>query len=324
MKIRVLTAADLLQVLPMPVAIDAMKQAFTELSSGAAVVPQRLSLSVPDVGGVTLVKPALTGGGLGAKLVSVFPRNHGRDLPVTPGIAIALDRETGMPVGICEGTYLTALRTGAAVGAATDLLAREGAAVAAVIGCGGQAPTQLIALDAVRPFELIRIYDRNPGRARALADELQAQLRARIEPVENAERAVEEADVVTTVTTSSSPVFDGHRLQPGVHINGVGSFTPNMQELDIATVRRARVFVDSRAAATAEAGDLIRAAQAGATVVDDWIEIGEVISGVHMGRRNDEEITLFKSVGNAVQDVTAVAWALARAATADVGQLVEL
>ena len=324
MKIRLLTASDLRQVLPMSVAIEAMKEAYIELSSCTAVVPQRLAIPVADVSGTTLVKPALTSDGLGAKLVSVFPGNRELGKAVTPGLVVALDRETGFPIGICEGTYLTALRTGAAVGAASDLLANPDISVAAVIGCGGQSRTLIEAIDGVRNLEIIRLYDRHLDLAAGVVSEMQGGVEARLEPVATSAEAVEGAGLVCTITTSATPVLDGCDLQPGCHVNGIGSFTPQMQELDIETVRRSRIFVDSLSAVKAEAGDLLAAEKAGATDSSQWIEIGDVARGVLPGRGSADEVTLFKSVGVAVQDVKAAAWALERAAAADVGVLVEL
>jgi ornithine cyclodeaminase len=327
MKLRLLRAEDLRRALPMPAAVAAMKQAFAALSSGRATVPQRVAVAVEDEGAVTLVMPALLRDeprGLGAKLVSVFPGNAGRGKPVVTGLVVALDPATGEPAAICDGTFLTAWRTGAASGAATDLLARQDARVAAVFGCGAQARTQALAIDAVRELELLRVYARTPESVARFVAEMAPRVRASMVAAASPDEAVDGAEIVCAATSSPRPVFDGRRLAAGVHVNGVGSFTPEMQEVDAETVRRSRVFVDQRQAALAEAGDLVIAVRDGATDPADWIEIGEVAAGSQPGRQTSEDLTFFKSVGVAVQDVAAVAAALVRAEALGLGTEIEL
>lgn len=324
MKLRLLTGADLEALLPMPVAVQAMRTAFLELARGEAEVPQRMALSVPEQMGVALVKPALTADGLGAKLVSVFPDNRSQGLEVTTGIVVLLDRATGHPLGLCDGTVLTALRTGATSALATDLLARREVRAAALIGCGGQARTQALAVEAVRDLATLTVFAPTRTSMERFAEEMQPRLRARIELATTADEAIAGAELVCTATTSSTPVFDGRRLRAGTHVNAIGSFTSEMRELDRETVRRARVYVDSRAAALAEAGELLHARRAGATRVEHWTEIGEVLAGERPGRRDDQEVTLFKSVGLAVQDIKAATVALRRAAEQGIGMVVEL
>lgn len=324
MKLRLLSAADLDQVIPMGDAIEVMKEAFADLSLGRSRAPQRLAIEVSEAAGTALIKPAITQTALGAKLVSVFPGNRQRGLPVTSGLMVLLDLGTGIPIGLCDGTFLTALRTGAATGAATDLLARRESRVAALIGCGGQAAAQVQALACVRELEEIRVYARTQARVEAFVARLQVQVPMRLRAAESAADAVDGADIVCAVTTSLAPVFDGRSLASGTHVNGLGSFTPEMQELDRETVLGARVFVDSRATAETEAGELIAAMRAGQTSPAEWTEIGEVAAGVRPGRLASAEITLSKSVGVAIQDVAAAAVAFERATEAGIGQMVEL
>jgi ornithine cyclodeaminase/alanine dehydrogenase-like protein (mu-crystallin family) len=189
----------------------------------------------------------------------------------------------------------------------------------AVIGCGAQARTQAIAIDAARSLKEIRVYAPRPERVQAFIAELQPQVKAKLVAVASSAEAVREADVICAATTSSQPVLDGNLIRPGAHINGVGSYTLQMQEVDAATVRRAQVFVDSRAAALAEAGDLVSAH----TSPSDWTEIGEVAAGLKPGRQSPDEITFFKSVGVAVQDVAAASAALAEAKRLGLGKVVE-
>jgi ornithine cyclodeaminase/alanine dehydrogenase-like protein (mu-crystallin family) len=344
MKLTLLSADDLRAALPMPAAIEAMKSAFAALSTGRADVPLRLALSVPQAGGTSLFMPAyvppngalgaagaspshasadaLHDGALGAKIVSIFPRNAERGRPMIHGLVVVLDAETGEPVALCDGTFLTAWRTGAASGAATDLLARPDAATAALFGCGAQARTQALAVDAVRRLERLRVYAPTPAHVQQFIAEMQPQINARLVAAASPAEAVSDADVVCAATTSATPVFDGALLKPGAHVNGVGSYTTRMQEVDAATVGRARLFVDSREAALAEAGDLVIPMRAGQTRAEDWVELGEVAAGLRPGRQSPDEITFFKSVGVAVQDVVAAGRALAEAKARGLGQVV--
>lgn len=324
MKLLVLSADDLRRALPMPDAIETMKDAFAALSSGEADVPLRTVLDVPSRDAVSLAMPAhLPGRGLGTKLVSVFPPNREQGKAVVNGLVIALDPTTGEPLALTDGTFLTAWRTGAASGAASDLLAKPDARVAALIGCGAQAQTQALAIDAVRDLEVIRVYARTAENVETFVDAMAPQLQARLEASPDPQHAVEDADIVCTATTSSTPVFDGQHLAPGCHVNGVGSYHAQMQEVDAVTVQRSRVFVDQHLAAQAEAGDLLIAEAQGATHHDRWTELGDVVRGVAAGRRDAEEVTFFKSVGNAVQDIAALARAVDRCRLEGWGRVLE-
>ncbi|TDJ73547.1 MAG: ornithine cyclodeaminase [Planctomycetota bacterium] len=310
MKLLCLSAADLRAALPMRDAIEAVKDAFAALSTGRADAPPRTSVAVPP-GNVTLMMGARVDGlGLATKVVSVFPRNRELGRAVVSGLVVVLDPETGEPTAICDGTFLTAWRTGAASGVATLLLAREDASVAAIVGCGNQARTQVLAIDCVRTLATIRVFDRDAERAQAFADAMQTEVQARLEVAPSADDAVRGADVVCTATTSPVPVFDGAALVPGTHVNAVGSFTLETREVDDTTVRRARVFIDSLESALDEAGDLVLAESAGATRREEWTELGLVAAGKAPGRSGPEEITFFKSVGHAVQDVATAARAV--------------
>ena len=329
MKLRVLRANDVRAALPMPDAIRAMKDAFRQFSSGQADVPLRARLEVPESGGVSLFMPAFLHetGDLAVKAVSVFPRNIERSLPTIHALVIAFDAKTGAPAALIEGAALTALRTGAASGAATDLLARPESSRLAVFGSGAQARTQIEAVCAVRPIHEVLVFSLDPDGAGRMAADLQGRTasRARIRLADSAEEAVAQADVVCTATTSSKPVFPDGALSAGTHINAIGAFTPEMQEIDPATVARARIFVDSRQAALSEAGDLIQPIRQGLiTEASIVAELGEVVAGTRPGRTSPEEITLFKSVGLAVQDAVAAGAILRRAEAEGLGKLIEL
>lgn len=330
MKLRVLSKSDVQRALPMRECIEVMKAAFAQLSAGQATVPLRTQLPVPAHQGVTLFMPAYLAqsGDLGAKVVSVFPRNPGRGLPTIHAVVIVVDGETGVPVALMDGTYLTALRTGAASGAATDLLARREAQVAAIFGAGTQGRTQLEAVCAVRPITRALVFDRNPAQATQYVDELRARgapFPADMRVAASPEEAVRQADVICTATTSTTPVFDGRQLRPGTHINAVGAYTPQMQEVDAETIRRAKVVIDSHQASLAEAGDLIIPLRQG-LIAQSHIhaELGEIVAGLKPGRERYDEITYFKSVGVAVQDVAAARRVLDRAAQLGLGLEVEL
>jgi ornithine cyclodeaminase/alanine dehydrogenase-like protein (mu-crystallin family) len=229
---------------------------------------------------------------------------------------LVLDGETGQPRAVMDGQELTSIRSGAAGGLAAKLLAREDAKTVAVFGAGHQARAQLAGVRAVRAIERVLIVGRSRESAERLAVELGDELR--VEVITDPAVAVRAADIVITATSSSEPVFDGRDLQPGVHITAVGAYKPTMRELDSEAVTRARVIVDHRAAALAEAGDLICAD------VTEFVELGEVVAGTKLGRQKREEITLFKSVGVAVQDAAAAQAVCDAAEKSGSGTLVEL
>jgi ornithine cyclodeaminase len=326
---RLLSAADVRRAVPMAAAIDAVEAAFVALSAGAAEVPLRAHIETPERAATSFFMPARIAGpepALGLKVVSVFPQNQARGEPSIYALVALLDPETGRPLAVLDGTYLTALRTGAASGVATRHMARRDARVLALFGAGGQALQQALAVCAVRQIERIWLVNRTRERAALLAERLrEAGLRQEILVAPGPAEALAEADVICAATSAPTPLFEDGRLRPGAHINGVGSFKPSMAELPAATVARARVVVDQRRAAWAEAGDLVQARDAG-LIGEGHVagEIGEVAAGKLAGRAGEEELTLFKSVGNAVQDLAVGALALARAAEQGMGVEVDL
>ena len=323
-KLLILSASDLAQALPMSSAIDAAERAYRAVSSGNARAPLRTAIPTGD-GGTTLLMGASVGGEeLAAKIVSFFPGNAAHDLPTVNGLVIALDPETGAPRALLPGAELTALRTGAASGIATKVLAREDARVGTVLGAGAQARTQALAIDTARELEEVRIYARRPEAGHALVDALSGELRARVVFAESVAEAVQDAAVICTATSAREPLLLGEMLEPGAHVNAVGSFRPEMQEFDADAVSRSHVFVDSVEACLEEAGELIAALADGVTNRDSWTELGTVLEGGAPGRSSSEEITLFKSVGLAPQDACAAAAALEAAVTAGLGRSVDL
>ncbi|KPJ73928.1 MAG: hypothetical protein AMS14_06110 [Planctomycetes bacterium DG_20] len=326
---QVLDAADVRRALPMADAIEAMKAAFAALSSGRAVVPERIHLAVGPHDGVSLVMPARVddagGQTVAVKVISLFDRNAERGLARVQAAVLVLEAETGRPVALLEGAALTAIRTGAASGAATDLMARPDSRTAAILGAGVQARTQLEAVCTVRPIETVWVYDPAAGAAEALVAEMAGRgpVPADVRHAADAREAVTGADIVCAATTSHAPVFADADLKPGAHVNAIGSYQPHVQEVPPETVVRARVVVDSRRTALAETGDLIQPIRAGLITADHVrAELGELVLGRAKGRTSDDEITLFKAVGIAVQDAVAARAALARAEQLGLGQQV--
>lgn len=329
MELRVLSAHDVRRALPMAAAIAGMKEAFAQLSTQQAVTPLRARVPVVARQATTLVMPAYLqqSDDLAVKVVSVFPQNAQRGEPTIYAMVLVLDAETGRPLALLEGGVLTAIRTGAGAGAATDLLARPDAAVVAILGSGVQARTQLEAVCTVRDIREVRVYSPTNAHAVQFARELKGQgpIPHQIRIMSHADTAVQGADIICAATTSRTPVFSAAAVKPGAHINGVGSFTPQMQEIDADTVRQALVVVDERSAALAEAGDLIVPLEAG-LITHDHIhaELGELVAGLRPGRTNSTQITFFKSVGVAVQDAIAGQIALQNARAQDLGTVVAL
>lgn len=327
----VLTRRDIYELIPMALAIELVKKAFQDLSLGLAQAPLRVPLEIPEHNGTTLFMPAYVPSlqALGLKVVSVFPNNPTRfDKPTIHAAVLTVSPETGEPAALLDGTYLTALRTGAASGAATDLLARPDARRLLLIGAGAQGPTQAWAVATVRPIETIYVYDRNPAASasfEARLRELAPDLPVKIEVISDVASVLPSVDVICTATTSREPVFPPEFVPAGVHINAIGAFTPEMQEIPPATVARAYVVVDSISAALAEAGDLLKPLQAG--VIDEShfrTELGEIVAGLKPGRTSVDQITLFKSVGNATQDLAVAAEAVRRALAQGRGQHIDL
>jgi ornithine cyclodeaminase/alanine dehydrogenase-like protein (mu-crystallin family) len=325
MKLRVLSASDLDGLVTMTEASQATKFAFAELSRGTASAPMRGHVEVSPANGKTLLMGAYVPTfGLAAKIVSYFPENRDRGQRAIHGIVIVLDEMSGIPTAICDGTSLTAFRTGAATCASIELLARPDASRGALFGTGGQAKMQLRAMLAARPLSVVRIRTSSPERGRAFIEAEAPHVSARLELATDASHAVEGADVVVAATSSAVPVFRGEDLDHGCHVTAIGSITKEMTEVDDATLRGARIVVDSVQGALSEAGELIQGIARGTTRVEDWAELGQVVLGTHSGRTSPGERTFFKSVGHAVQDVAVARLCLERARELGIGREIEL
>ena len=326
--IRLLTADDVRAALPMSEAIEAMREAFTAVSAGRAHMPLRTHLRIPGSNAATLTMPAATSGSVrvGTKLLTVFPDNRSRGLPFIQGLVVMFDADTGRPTGLLEGTALTAIRTGAASGLATQTLANPDASRVGIIGSGVQARTQLLAMCCARTVERVAVYSRNAEHARQFAGEVEARpgLPDTVHVASSPAEVAESSDIICTATSSATPVLEKEDIRPGTHINAVGSFTPSMQELAPGLFSGARLFVDHVPATMEEAGEVIAAVRAGIVRQEDLVELGTILDGKHPGRRGQEDITVFKSVGLAVQDLCAAAAALQRADELGLGASVEL
>ena len=311
-----LSAEDVRRALPMADAISAMREAFTELSSGQVTLPTRGCLETSDGHGNALVMPCYSSalGMFALKTVTTFRANPGRGLPTVQALVILTDGTTGTHLAVMDGTSLTALRTGAASGLATDILAPADASAVAVFGAGVQARTQLEAVCCVRKIRRACVYDMDPTAADRFAAEMASQLGVPVERADTSARNLADADVVCTATSSSSPVFAADELSQPVHINAVGAYRPETAEIPAEVVCRARVVVDHEASALEEAGDLIGPLNQG-LIPPSHIstELGEILLGRAPGRLPGCEMTLFKSVGVAVQDLYAAAKAVENA-----------
>lgn len=327
---RILSRADVQQAISMPQAIQVVKDAFARLSNHEANVPLRSQLPVPAYNGLALFMPAYIQGtdALAIKIVNVYSDNAKRGLPLIHAVVVVLEATTGRVLALIEGGSLTALRTGAAAGAATDVLARPDARVGLVFGAGVQARTQLRAMCAARALERVWVYDAIPGKAQQMIDDLVSltELPSDLRAAADVASAVREADIISCATTSSTPLFDGNDVKAGTHVNAVGSFTPEARETDTAFIQRCnKIVVDAYSGALAEAGDLIIPMEEGVLKESDlYAELGEITGGKKPGRTSADEITFFKSVGNAVQDAAIAQAILQQAETLGLGMEITL
>lgn len=306
---------------PMPQLLDAIEAAYRDVAAGRDRSPIRSR--IPMGGGDLLLMPGLRDGGAGAsvKLVTVMPANPARGLPTIHAVVAWLDADSGEPLAILDGPALTAMRTGAASGVGTRLMARPDARVLSVFGAGAQAAWQVRAVMAAREIAEVRVFARTATRREAFATSLGEELgpAVRVLAAPTAEEAVQGADVICCATTSFEPIFSAGWVAPGTHISAVGSFQKGMVELPPEIYAAAElVAVDSREAALEEAGDLLAALEAGLLRADAFVEIGTVDDG-WAAQRDPEAITLFKSVGLAIQDVAAAELVMANVARQGAG-----
>lgn len=321
MTLRIINAQEVRRLLPMADCIEAMEHAMVAASTGRVLIPPRMVMSLIDDTGFLGLMPGSAADPkvYGAKIMGIHPGNPGKGLPLIQGFVVLFDHATGTPTVLMEGAEITAIRTAAASGLATRVLAGENASTCGIFGTGVQAGTHIAAMAAVRPVSRFVIWGRNPEKARALMESVQGDYDAVLQiTADPAEAAA--CDIVCTVTASPEPVIKGDWLKPGAHLNVVGSHTPAVREADTATIKRSAVYVDLMESARNEAGDILIPIQEG---VIDWHhvrgEIGAVIAGSVTGRGSPEEVTLYKSQGITAQDLYAAEMVYRRALESGAG-----
>ena len=297
-----ISSAEIPGLLPVAEAMTVMRRAFISISRKSASLAHRQALKLPSGTGL-LMGAAQEQLGIGAKLVSIMPGNREQGLPGSVGLVLLMDDVTGEPLAMLDGTSLTSCRTAALNACAMDLLAREDARTALLVGCGTQAEAQLEAMDTVRELEEIRVLGREANRVNEFIARNLGRVSCSLQAFTDPATALRDVDLIISATDSVNPVIPGKLVPPGCHVSGIGSFRPDMREFDEALLRRAEIFVESRETAVAEAGELIAAREKGISPAKRWAEVGEVLSGIMPGRQSPEQVTFFKSVGHAVFDL---------------------
>ena len=323
MKILVLNNRAIRELLPMTECIELMADALAALARGEVYQPLRTIIRPPEARGLLGLMPAYRAGEQGAfglKAICVFPENPAKGKDAHQGAVMLFSRETGELLALMNASEITAIRTAAVSAVATRLLAREDAQQLAIIGAGVQARTHLTALAAVRTIKHARVAARNIEHAHQLVREMQPKFSFPIEAVETNEQAVRDADMIVTATSSLEPVISKDWISPGAHINAIGTHSPNSREIDGATMAAARIFTDRGESALNEAGDYLLAAKEGlVTPASILAEIGELLIGTKPGRTSRTEITLFKSLGLAIEDVACADYLYQKARSENAG-----
>ena len=302
---------------------EAMASVLAVHARGDAYMPLRSIMAAPGAPGLMALMPAWRAGAFSLKAICMIPENPGHGLDAHQGTVTLFDGDTGVPTAILDASAITEVRTAAVTAVATRLLARGDARVLAILGAGVQAKAHLRALTPVRAFESVRVHSRTEVHARALVEDA-AGNRATV--AASAEQAVRGADVIVTATSSAEPVLKREWLAPGAHVNAVGASTPNQREVDSATVAASALYVDSRESLRHEAGEFQLAVADGVISGEDHVraELGEVLAGARPGREDDHELTLFRSLGLAVEDLAAAELTVATARSQGLGREVEL
>ena len=312
MNVLVLSYDDVTRLLTMDACIEVMADALRTTSRGGAVLPLRSVVWMPDRTGMIGLMPGFLEApiSLGLKVVSIFPGNHGTGFDSHQGVVMLFDTRHGSPKAILDASSITAIRTAAVSGVATRALAREDAGDLALLGSGVQAATHLAAMRAVRKLRRVRVWSRNLANAQRFAEKAPIA----VEVAATVRDAVDGADLICTTTAAREPVLEGAWLAPGAHINAVGACFAVSRELDTAAVVRSRLIVDRKESTLAESGDFLLARAEGA-IGDDHIagELGAVLLGEVVGRRSNDEITLFKSLGIAIEDLAAAHYVYSQA-----------
>lgn len=312
----ILSREDLKQLLTMAEVIDAVEKGFIEYKKGHCFIPVRMPVEIEKANGIFLFMPAYLErrGSFGTKIISVFPENLDKGLSTIQAVYLLNDPTTGALLSLMDGILLTAMRTGASSAVATKYLAREDAAVLGIIGTGAQAPFQTEAICSVRPIRMIVAYDKDHERAKRFCETTSRKLKIPTEMKGSPRELVVQSDILVTVTTSSEPVFNGEDLKPGTHINAVGAYTAEMREVDEATLSKALIVVDTYEGCMVEGGDLLIPMRSGKISEKNiHADLGDIILGTKPARSSKDEITLFESVGFALEDLVTARLAYQRA-----------
>lgn len=327
---RVLTQQDVRQLLPMSACLALMDVTLMSFSRGDSIMPLRTVLRLPGERDAFASMPAYLGmpsvgiSAIGAKVISIFPANHGTALDSHQGAVLLFDSENGSLLAVMEASAVTAIRTAAVSAVATQILSRTDADELAILGSGVQARMHLESIPLVRSIRRARIWSRNRANAEALATSVREAAEFVVEVSDTAEAAVRNAAIICTTTSSHTPVLRGQWVAPGSHVNVVGASIPKAREVDTDLVTRSRVFVDSRVSALNEAGDILIPIQEGAITADHIVaEIGAVLATNRSGRETPSEITLFKSLGLAVEDVAAARAVFEQAVEESAGTVID-
>lgn len=321
-----LSREDIKKVFTMKDAIETNKECFKIFSEGKSEVPLRTTIQAPNHNGVFLFMPSYVEelDVAGLKVVNIFPENAKENLPTAPAQVLLIDGKTGIVSSILDGTYVTQLRTGASSGAAFDLFAIKDAKIGALIGTGGQAATQLEAMIVARELDEVRVFDLDPNRRQAFVNRMQEELKCyntKIVEAISSDDAIENADIIVTVTPSSKPVFDGTKVKKGATVSCVGAYQHHMQEMDPAILPRAsKIYFDSEEAVLSESGDILIPLEEGIITKEDFTgDIGDVLLGKVVGRENDDEIIVYENVGIGVLDLMTARAIYLKAIEAEVG-----
>ena len=327
MQIRILSERDVYDLLPMAECMDVMEETLKTLGRGDGVNPLRSMLRFPDGNGLLGLMPAYLGSPktTGIKVVTVMPGNHNTEYDSHQGMVMLFEVEHGCPLALMDASSITAIRTAAVSGVATKLLARKDAKKLAILGSGVQASTHLEAVLNARKIREVSVWSRTESHARDFIERESAKHNIEMKVASTVQEAVAEADIICTTTFAREPVLNGEWISPGAHINAVGACVPTFRELDTAAVVGSRLFVDRLESALNEAGDFLIPKQEGA-IDDSHIlgEIGDLLLGKVQGRESEDEITLFKSLGIAVEDLGAAHYIYEKAVKSGTGVEVDI
>lgn len=326
-EVLILNEADVADLLPMEACIDAVEASFLAHGRDEVIQPLRPFIRVPEKNGILAMMPGYVGplAAAGIKVITVFYTNHGTEYDSHQGVVMLFDTSNGRLLAIADASSITAIRTAAASGVATRLLSREESSTLTMIGSGTQARTHVEAMLAVRPIETVRVWGRNHATAARFAEWARRTFDVSAQFAADIRDALRGADLVCTTTSSDDPLVLEDMLQPGMHVNAVGSSIASARELDAGAMKRCRLYVDSRESAVNESGDFILAMREGAIDESHIVaEIGEVLDGRRPGRGDPAEITLFDSLGLAIQDISAARAVYDRAVADGRGTMVEL